>query len=245
VTAWRYPRWCAHRGAGKLAPENTLASIRRGHAHGYRMVEVDAKLSADGVAFLLHDETLDRTTGARGRADALTWRELAQLDAGAWHSAAYAGEPLASLASIARFCRANDVAVNIEIKPTPGRERETGAAIALDAALFWDGASLPPLLSSFSEVALAAARESVPALPRAWLCDELPTDWLARCESLGCVALDARHALLDAAVVARAHAAGLAVAAWTVNDPERAKALVAWGVDTIITDAVDVLDPSA
>ncbi len=243
--AWPYPRWCAHRGAGKRAPENTLSALRLGHAHGYRMAEFDVKLSADGVAFLLHDATLDRTTNARGRADALPWRELALLDAGAWHSPAYAGEPLPTLAAVARYCRANGVDVNIEIKPAPGRERETGAAVALDAAALWDGAARPPLLSSFSEEALAAAQRTVPGLPRAWLCERLPPDWLDRCRASGCVALDAKHTLLDRAVVDAAHAAGLAVAAWTVNDPSRARDLVALGVDTIITDAVDVLDPAA
>ena len=65
---WPYPRLAAHRGAGILAPENTLAALRLGYVHGYRMVEIDVKLSADGVSFLLHDNTLDRTTSARGRA---------------------------------------------------------------------------------------------------------------------------------------------------------------------------------
>ena len=131
---WPYPRLVAHRGAGKLAPENTLTAMRVGHAHGYRMVEFDVKLAADNVSFLLHDATLERTTSGRGRADALLWRELSRLDAGGWHSAKYAGEPLPTLASIARWARAHGVACNIEIKPTPGRERETGAAVALDAA---------------------------------------------------------------------------------------------------------------
>jgi glycerophosphoryl diester phosphodiesterase len=242
---WPYPRLVAHRGAGKLAPENTLAAFRLGHAHGLRMAECDVKLSADGVAFLLHDATLDRTTGGRGRADALAWRELALLDAGAWHSPAYAGEPLPTLAAIAAFCRANGVALNIEIKPTPGRERETGAAVAIDAARLWHGAEVPPLLSSFSEAALAAAQEAVPALPRAYLCDRLPSDWLARCAALGCVALDAKHTLLDAGVIDAAHAAGLRVAAWTVNDTARARELAALGPDMLITDAVDLAaDPA-
>ncbi|HKP65683.1 MAG TPA: glycerophosphodiester phosphodiesterase family protein, partial [Casimicrobiaceae bacterium] len=91
LPAWPYARFCAHRGAGKLAPENTLAAFRLGYEHGYRMAEFDVKLSADGVAFLLHDDTLDRTTNRKGRADALTWRELALVDAGTWHSPTYAG----------------------------------------------------------------------------------------------------------------------------------------------------------
>ena len=170
--AWPYPRLVAHRGAGKLAPENTLTAMRVGHAHGYRMVEFDVKLAADNLSFLLHDETLERTTSGRGRADALPWRELSRLDAGGWHSAKYAGEPLPTLAAIARWARAHGVMCNIEIKPTPGRERETGAAVALDAATLWRDAEVPPLLSSFAEESLAAARDAVPALPRALLLDD-------------------------------------------------------------------------
>jgi glycerophosphoryl diester phosphodiesterase len=244
MTAWPYPRLVAHRGAGKLAPENTLAAMKVGFALGYRMAEFDVKLSADGVPFLLHDETLDRTTNAIGRADALTWRELALLDAGAWHSPPYAGEPLASLAAIARYSVANAFAVNIEIKPMPGRERETGAAVALDAATLWRGVDVPPLLSSFSDIALAAAREAVPELPRAWLCEQLPSDWRDRCLALECVALDAKHTLLEPPVVEAAHAIGLRVAAWTVNEPARALQLLDWSVDMVITDAVDRISPA-
>ena len=239
LSAWPYPRLAAHRGAGKLAPENTLAAFRVGYAHGYRMAEFDVKLSADGVAFLLHDDTLDRTTNARGRADALTWRELAQLDAGSWHSTAHAGEPLATLAAVARWSRAHDVAVNIEIKPTRGRERETGAAVALDALTLWSGSGMPPLLSSFSEAALDAAREAAPDLPRAYLTDDVPHDWRDCTARLGCIAIDIEHTRLTKARIGEFHDAGLRVVTWTVNDPARAAELLAWGVDTLITDAVD------
>ena len=242
---WPYPRLVAHRGAGKLAPENTLTAMRVGHAHGYRMVEFDAKLSADGVAFLLHDATLERTTSGRGRADALPWRELSRLDAGAWHSAEYAGEPVPTLSAIAHWARAHGVACNIEIKPTPGRERETGAAIALDAATLWRDAEVPPLLSSFSEEALAAARQAVPALPRALLADKLPVDWLARLAALGCVALDANHKLLSTDIVGLAHGAGCRVLCYTPNDPERIRVLADWGVDAIITDVIDQVAPDS
>lgn len=66
TSSWPYPRWIAHRGAGKLAPENTMSAFRLGAQHGYRMFECDAKLSADGVLFLLHDATLQRTTNGQG-----------------------------------------------------------------------------------------------------------------------------------------------------------------------------------
>ena len=241
---WPYPRLCAHRGAGKLAPENTLTAMRVGHAHGYGMVEMDVKLAADNVTFLLHDPTLERTTSGRGRADALPWRELARLDAGGWHSAKYAGEMLPTLASIARWARAHGVACNIEIKSTPGRERETGGAVALDALSLWRDAEVPPLLSSFAEDSLDAARDAVPSLPRALLLDELPSDWLERLARLECVALDLDHLALTRDIVASAHRHGYRVCSFTPNDPVRIAELDGWGVDTIITDAIDQIPPT-
>ena len=243
MDAWPYPALCAHRGAGKLAPENTLAAMRLGYMHGYRMIECDVKLAADGVAFLLHDATLDGTTNGRGRADAMVWRELSQLDAGSWHSPEYAGEPLPGLAAIARWSRAHGVAVNIEIKPTPGRERETGAAVALDAAALWAGADVKPLLSSFSEAALHGALDAAADLPRAFLADRLPDDWHERIARSEAVALDVKHTLLTHERCVAFHAVGLRIAAWTVNDPARVDELLRWGVDTVITDAVDRISP--
>jgi glycerophosphoryl diester phosphodiesterase len=241
LAPWPYPRLCAHRGAGKLAPENTLAAFRRGHAFGYRMIECDAKLSADGVAFLLHDATLERTTNGTGRADALPWRELSQLDAGSWHSAPYAGEPLPTLAAVARWCRSNEVALNIEIKPVPGRERETGAAVALDAKTLWSDAAVPPVLSSFAEEALEGARQAAPDLPRAWLVERIPAAWRDRAAALECIALDVKHTELDEARVREIRGTGLRLATWTANDPARVRQLLAWQVDTVITDAVDII----
>ena len=118
LAPWPYPRWIAHRGAGKLAPENTLAAFRLGAQYGYRMFECDAKLSSDGVPFLMHDATLERTTNGHGTGGDLPWAQLAQLDAGAWHSRSHAGEPLPTLENLARYCIANGFFLNIEIKPS-------------------------------------------------------------------------------------------------------------------------------
>jgi glycerophosphoryl diester phosphodiesterase len=240
--AWPYPRLIAHRGAGTVAPENTLTAMRVGHAHGYRMVEFDVKLSGDGVSFLLHDATLERTSSGRGRVDALPWRELSRLDAGGWHSAQYAGEPLPTLGSIARWARAHGVICNIEIKPMPGRERETGAAIALDASTLWRDTDVPPLLSSFSEDALAAARDAVPALPRALLVKVTPSNWQSRLERLGCIALAADHETVNASLVDDLHNAGYRFICYTVNEPARVMELATWEVDVIVTDAVDHIE---
>lgn len=243
VDHWPYPAIVAHRGAGKLAPENTLAALRAGASMGQTMFEFDVKLTGDGKPILMHDATLDRTTNGSGLAGACTLSEIAQLDAGSWHSAPYAGEPVPTFGSVARWLRANAFMANIEIKPSPGREVETGAAVAVAGAQAWHDASVPPMLSSFSEAALEAARHAVPILPRALLLHRLPEDWLARLKRLGCVALDANHLELTAEIVARARGEGFRVLTYTVNDPARAQTLRDWGVDMVITDAVDLLKP--
>ena len=238
---WRHCRWLAHRGAGTLAPENTLAAFRLGYRHGCRAFECDVKLSADGVAFLLHDTTLERTTGESGVAGDRTWAELAALDAGSWHSAAFAGETIPTLATIAQFCITTGSLLNIEIKPTPGVEVLTGQRVAAEAARLWLGQAEMPLLSSFSVEAVAAARDAAPGLPRALLLDALTSGWFEQALALGCIAVVADFMLVDAPWVERLHAAGLLAMAYTVNDAAAAERLFGWGVDALFTDAVDRL----
>jgi glycerophosphoryl diester phosphodiesterase len=177
AASWPYPRLVAHRCGGTLAPENTLAGFDACLHYGYRMVEFDAKLSADNQPFLLHDDTLDRTTNGHGAAAQQDWQALAQLDAGSWRGAAFAGERLPTLADAAARCAQDGIAANIEIKPCAGRDALTGTLVARAAFELWQS-QMPPLLSSFSQEALAAAQEAAPALPRGMLFDAVPHDWL-------------------------------------------------------------------
>jgi glycerophosphoryl diester phosphodiesterase len=241
---WPYPRWIAHRGAGKLAPENTLAAFRLGASYGYRMFECDAKLSADGVVFLMHDATLDRTTNGQGIGGDLTWHALSQLDAGTWHSRTHAGEALPTLEGLAQFCLANGHLLNIEIKPTPGTEAATGEAVARLAKRLWAGADVPPLLTSFKPDALAAAQQIAPELPRGLLVDTLWDGWFEKAQALDCVAVVANYALWDEGTVARVHEASKKCLSYTVNDDWAAQHLLALGTDGIITDRVDLFSPS-
>ena len=75
MSNWPYPRIVAHRGGGKLAPENTLAAIDVGAKYGHKMIEFDAKLSKDGEIFLLHDDNLERTSNGWGVAGELNWQD--------------------------------------------------------------------------------------------------------------------------------------------------------------------------
>lgn len=233
---WPYPRIFAHRGGGTLAPENTLAAFRLGQSLGYAAHEFDVKLSRDGVAILLHDATLERTTDGAGRAADLDWGELRRLDAGSWHSAPFRGEPLASFEDAARLLRARGTLANVEIKPTPGFERETGERVARLAEALWAGASVPPLLSSFSFEALMAAKAAAPRLPRAWLASRLRDEDWERTAALEAVSVHTDHAKLDVANIERLHAKGYRVLTYTVNDGDVAERLFAAGVDGIFTD---------
>lgn len=244
MNGWPYPRWIAHRGAGKLAPENTLAAFRLGAEHGYRMVECDVKLSADGVPFLLHDAKLERTTNGHGIAGDLNWVALSRLDAGSWHSRRFAGEAVPTLEAIARWCQANGVLLNIEIKPTPDTEALTGEVVAREAARLWQGAQVPPLLTSFRPEALYAAKATAPDLPRGLLLDSLWDGWQTHASALGVVALVCNHALWNDELVGLARTHGWRSLSYTVNDEWAAQRLWALGTDGIITDRVDLFAPT-
>ncbi|WP_310386038.1 glycerophosphodiester phosphodiesterase [Roseateles sp.] len=241
---WPLPFWIAHRGAGKLAPENTLAAFRLGAEYGYRAFECDVKLSSDGLPFLLHDATLERTSNGQGVAGELGWRELSRLDAGTWHGRRFAGEPLPSLEAVARFVIANRFALNIELKATPGRELLTGQVVGSEVQRLWGGSGLAPLFSSFDPLSLQGAMQSAPEIARGLLLDSLRSGWLDEAQSLGCGAVITHYRLMDHATLAQIHAAGLRALVYTVNDRAAAQTLIADGVDGIITDAVDQFSPA-
>lgn len=239
---WPYPRIVAHRGGGRLAPENTLAAIRTGASLGFAGVEFDVMLAGDGTPVLIHDETLTRTTGTRGEVAHTPYADLAMLDAGAWRGERWRGERIPRFDAAVRLCRELGLWANVEIKPAKGHERATGDAVARAAKALWRGAPAP-LLSSFSFEALEAARAAAPELPRGYLVDEIPGDWRRQLRALDCVALHCDYVAISPEAVDELHATGYAVLCWTVNDPAEARRLLAWGVDCLVTDALDVIDP--
>jgi len=246
---WPYPRILAHRGGGTLAPENTLAGVRRGMAAGFRAIEFDVMLARDGVPVVLHDPKLGRTVAGRGSVADIDALDLAARDAGAWFGPEYAGEPVPLFVEFAQYCKAHGVWMNIEIKPVPGFEAQTGTVVArLAAALFADELAAGrvdrvPLLSSFSEDALAAARDAAPAVPRAWLTSSIPPDWEGRARALDAVAIHTDHKRLTAAAATQVKAAGFGLFCYTVNEPARARELFGWGVDGLCTDRIDLIGP--
>jgi glycerophosphoryl diester phosphodiesterase len=250
---WPWPRIQAHRGAGALAPENTLAAIRRSHAMGFRAIEIDARLTRDEVPVVIHDRTLERTTGGAGPVAEATAAEVARLDAGSWFGPAYRGEPVPLLAETLAFCRAHGISVNLEIKRYADRNARIGEVVARAAAHCYADLLRPggdraenvvvqaPLLSSFGREALLAAREAAPDLPRGLLVDDLPANWREELESMGCVSLHVDHETLTPAQARAVKDAGYWLFCYTVDDPARAREIFGWGVDALCTDRIDLI----
>jgi len=140
MSNWPYPHIVAHRGGGKLAPENTLAAIDAGARYGHTMIEFDAKLSKDGEIFLLHDDNLERTSNGWGVAGELPWRDLLKVDAGSWFRGEFKGEPLPPLGGVADRGRQHGMRAKIGIKPATGPGPATGNGIARAARGWWGGA---------------------------------------------------------------------------------------------------------
>lgn len=243
---WPYPKVIAHRGGGTLAPENTLAAMQCGRDHGYAAVEFDVMLSKDGVPVLMHDPEFGRTVRGKGSVAATLAADLQRLDAGRWYSEKFAGVMVPTYAEVVEFCRAHGIWMNVEIKPTPGTEAETGKVVAqFSAALFADVApgelGRLPLFSSFSFAALAAAKHDAPQIPRGFLMTKISGDWQQRLQELDAVALHTNHLHLTEAATQQIKAAGYGLLCYTVNTRERAAEILGWGVDAFCTDRIDLI----
>ena len=238
---WPYPKVIAHRGGGSLAPENTLAAMQCGLDHGYHAVEFDVMLSKDGVPVLMHDPLFGRTVSGVGGVAATLAAELLQMDAGSWFSASYAGARVPSYAQAVRFCQQHGIWMNVEIKPVPGYEEETGRVVAHVSRELHAQGEMLPLFSSFSFTALMRAKEEAPEIPRAYLIDQIPANWRDALQQLDAVALHTNQRHLTASLAQQIKAAGYGLFCYTVNTPERAAEICAWGVDAFCTDRIDLI----
>lgn len=230
------PPVVGHRGVAGHAPENTLAGIAMAKEMGLRAVELDVALTEDGVPVLFHDLTLERTSDGQGSVDAHRAEDLARRDAGSWFHPDFAGEPIptlaAALAAIAEF----DLGLCLEIKPQPGADEATAEAAVEALAAGWTRAD-PPAITSFSMIALAAARAAEPDLPRcANFAHGTVDDWLAAAEAQACTAIHVNRESLDPDSVGAIKTAGYACGAFTVNSFWEARRLADAGVDYIFTD---------
>lgn len=229
-----------HRGAAGLAPENTIASLRRAKAEGATWVEFDVMLTAEGVPVLFHDETVNRTTNGKGALADKSLEETQLLDAGLWFSTEFQGERIPTFQNTINELKALGLGANVEIKPTPGLGRETAKATCTIISSNWPDSLPPPVISSFDAAAMATARDMLPEIERAMLFGRLPENWLAKVEELDCKAVHLSTKYVTRKDVDTLTEKGLPVRIYTVNDLARGHELREMGVASVFTDRPDI-----
>ncbi|HXF68821.1 MAG TPA: glycerophosphodiester phosphodiesterase family protein [Thermoflexus sp.] len=226
----------AHRGANRVAPENTLTAFRLALELGADGFELDVHLSRDGVPVVLHDADLHRTTDGSGRVWEKTVAALKALDAGAWFDPRFAGERIPTLDEV--FEAFGDrVRYNIELKAFRDGGRALVRAVVERVRRY--GLSERVLLSSFNPLALRWAWRLAPEIPRGLLVGpDLPLP-LRRAWLAFLAPHQARHlhfSMIDERTVRWCRQRGYAMVAWTVNEAEEARRLIRLGIEAIITD---------
>jgi glycerophosphoryl diester phosphodiesterase len=215
----------AHRGASGLAPENTMAAIRKALSFPFvRWIEIDVQLSRDGVPVVIHDDSLRRTARKRRKVAALEAARLKQFDAGRWFGPAFAGEPIPLLEEVLEAV-AGRASLNIELKTYggryPGMERKV-----VELLRRWD-MQQSAVITSFDAFALRRVRSITTEIKTGLITDTVPPTLVSDMQWLGAEFLSISHTQLNAERMAAFNAAGLQVMAWTVNDVAKIKQLAA------------------
>jgi glycerophosphoryl diester phosphodiesterase len=245
---WEYPRKIyAHRGGGTLAPENTMAAFNAGVKFGFHAVEFDVMLTMDKFPILMHDHVLQRTVDAlefHGKcvSDVLC-RDILAMDAGSWKDPSFSHVRVPLCEEVFKFCMDKRIMMNIEIKPAPGFEVETGEVVGeLTGRYFSQGDELMPVFSSFSFDALLAAKRVAPHIPRAYLIDSVAEtpNWRQQMADLEAVSLNVDHNHLTAEIAQEIKREGYKLFCYTVNEVSRAKELFYMGIDAFCTDRLDL-----
>jgi len=231
----------AHRGASGHAPENTLAAFRRAVELGARFIETDLQITRDARLVAMHDATLDRTTNGKGQVHLSSLEEIRALDAGTWFrdgkAGTFAGERVPTLEEILDIGKEHDVIFYLEIKSGVA----WGVEHAVVATLRDRRASPRVVILSFDPSALNSVHRLDSTMMTGFLCEHPSSDLVERTVRAGARQLVARGDLITSAVIEKAHHAGLQVVAWTINEPEQMRHLIATGIDGIITDYPDRL----
>ncbi len=197
------------------------------------MVELDVQVTRDRRLVIFHDDRLERTTDGAGRVSQASYGALARLDAGKWFGERFAGERILLASDAARLIPAR-LGINLELKRTRRRQLLVRGLMRL---IRRRNLRQRLLLSSFDPRLLEPFAGKQIAL--ALICRTFPEASLRRAVALGCTAWHPHHTVATPRRIARAHAAGLRVHVWTVDDPGKARRVLRDGADGLFTN-----DPS-
>jgi len=219
----------AHRGASAAAPEGTRAAIRGAIRAGAQMIELDVQMTRDGRLVVFHDDRLERTTNGSGWLRELSYAQVARLDAGSWFHPRFAGERVLLVSQAIRLIPQR-MRINLELKRTSQRQAVLRRFVR---TVRWTRSARRMLVSSFDPALLEPLCRRVAC---ALLCQHGPERSLQQAVRLGCAAWHPHVSLATPARIRRAHRAGLQVNVWVVDDPRRARRLIRWGADGIVTN---------
>lgn len=230
----RHPIIVGHRGAAGLAPENTLAAFRVAADLRIDGVEFDVQRSADGHLVVFHDDLLDRVTDGKGPVWEQPLAALQRLDAGSYFATRFRGERIPTLRETLDYLRGTDLLLFIELKD-PWRFPGMEAQVIAQVREF--GLVERVQMRSFYHDALHEVFRLAPelAISELWW-DRIPTD-----DEVTFKTINVLGTLYTPEILAQIHRRGQQATAWTVNDLDQARALIAAGIDGLTTDYPDRL----
>ena len=235
------PKVIGHRGARAYAPENTLASIHTAADMGIEWVEIDVKLTRDCVPIIFHDDELNRCTNGSGLVAETDFETIKELDAGLWFGESFLDEKIPTLEEAIEVILNRGLGVNLEIKPCPGREKETAEVMLDFATRLWPDDSPPPLISSFSHVSLETAMDMIDTWPRGLLLDEYLPNWKELAGHINTSTININGNKATLALINEYLDFRKPILAYTINNPAKAKELISWGVSSVFSDCPDVI----
>ena len=228
-------RVIAHRGASRVAPENTLSAFREADRQGVWWVEFDVSLLGDATPVVHHDATLDRCTSGTGSLAAINVDALAGVEAGTAHGDSFRGEPLPTLAQALDLLDEQRFYANLEMKPHDGDPAELAAVVAQHLrARPWTDHRI--ITSSFDIPALEAFRAEMPDAPLAVLYETPPPDWRHVLERLNAAALHLDYKAITQSLLVEARSFGFDVRVYTINQPQLMERFRDHGLTSVITD---------
>ena len=236
LESYPHPFLFAHRGASAHAPENTLAAFELALAQKADGIELDVKLSADGHVVVIHDPTVDRTTGAHGRVKDISLAELRSLGAGSFFSENFSSEKIPTLEEVFE-AMGKRIFINVELTNYNSPRDQLVESVCMLVKKF--NLQKHVMFSSFFASNLSKAGSYLPDVPRGLLAlNGIPGAW-ARSFGYAFGKYQALHPYLKDVTpeqVQRVHRLKGRVHVWTVNKAEDMRQLFHWGVDAIFTD---------
>lgn len=223
-----------HRGNKRFAPENTMVSYTQAIDVGTDILEMDLRLTKDQQVVLLHDDTVDRTTNGTGNIADMTLAQAAALDAGSWKESKYKGERIPTLESIAQMCKPRGAVMMLDLKSAG--QGEQIAAVLAKTGFDMDRVVVAPWKTDQAEDIRKHLPDPMMVLLHSKPPKQFGSDHFDAMEAMGFRGYSLKWMHLLEPFVDAAHARGMKVYTWTVNDPDEIGGAVLMGLDGVITD---------